>query len=192
MSRGTKRRGGNTTLLLDYHQRPFLRFTQELIKTGYNFLAPANIVRDYWRLLPSGPLDQLAAHQYVTTYANCVENEMAQIMRKRSVGYWLHLFRRIGPGPIGKDKRYQTILITRSILEAAAQKYGLLGRCPYLAPVTEVGIAAILSGLLMDEAYWPERHGLLKDKQLALTIFGPDNIREFYELEKLAYELWRC
>lgn len=117
---------------------------------------------------------------------------MATTITSASLAYWLHLYRRLFPGPIGQNTDPVTIGLTRAVLEAAIQKHAPLERCGKLAPHKDIPIDAVLGGMLMSDDFTMERQLLAAaPNQLVFTDFSMDNLAEFYALERLAYEVWR-
>ena len=55
----------------------------------------------------------------------------------------------------------------------------------------EIPINKILGGILMSDEFSIERELLLSNKQLVLTGFSSNELKQFYDIERLAYEIWR-
>ncbi len=110
---------GSLYIFLDYYQRAFILLHNELSKSGYNSKLPHPIRKRYWSLLPYRQYESLEARQLVQSYISLVENELKDIISRNSIAYWLHLYRRLYPGPIGENEDVATIFSVRATLEAA-------------------------------------------------------------------------
>jgi hypothetical protein len=187
-SRKRKRR----RLYIEYHTIPFAKFHDELEERGLTH-DPHKARADYWSLVPSGQYGPEQGRELVMSYVNSIEAKLAAILSKNSIAYFLHVYRRLAPYPIGRDKRPMTISLVRMTLEAAIQKYALPGMCCRIGVSTELKPEAILNGFLVnDERLWSVWGSVLKERsQLVLTDFGARELAEFYMLEKLAFELWK-
>ena len=84
-----------------------------------------------------------------------------------------------------------TILWTRKTLEAAAQKWAPLELCNRVAISDQVAGSEILRGFLAEHE--PETLASVRAApQLVLTDFGAVELADLFEIEKLAYEIWKC
>ena len=153
-----------------------------------------HIIRQlYWSSLPPGTYDYDMGTDYLKRYYDLLVDEIRKIVSAHSRMYWLHLSRRILPDSSGRNKSPATISITRRILDAAYQKYGLKGYCDAIGFAYKDNIDQVLDGLLLKDGFQYERELLLNiPGQMVLTKFSPANYIEYFELEKLAYEIWRC
>jgi hypothetical protein len=176
---------------LDYYQRVFMLLHQQLETAGYDPEQPHPIRARFWRLLPYREYSPLKSREFLHQYLNSVECELAGIVGEHSLAYWLHLYRRLAPGPIGEDKKPGAIGLVRTALEAAIQKYARFQPCDRVGITNEIPIDSVLGGILMAPEFEVEREGLQKMNQLVLTDFSSAELREFYDVERLAYELWR-
>jgi hypothetical protein len=180
-------------VFFEYYSRPFYLLQSELKRTGYSFHTVSATRSSFWKIVPDEALSSERSRDTILTYAKVVERDLRVILEARSIAYWLHLFRRIGPGAIGADKNPATISTTRRVLEAAAQKYSQLSLCEAIGPSTPGNLQKVFSGLLSAPDFTLEREALMRaDPQFVLLAFTSDNLRQFYELEKLAYEIWFC
>jgi len=127
---------------------------------------------------------------------------MAQILRRHSVFFWLHLYRRIGVGlspEHGGKTDANTVGLVRQIVELAISKHGDKTRKDDLAPVSKVHFKDILGGHC--QRLWQRWLGpvdaLGKFRRLAATrqwVITQFEIRDFidaYLVEGYAYEYWR-
>lgn len=188
---GEGKNEGSMILMLDYHQRAFALLHEELERDGYRSEVPHPIRRRFWGLLPYRQYNPMESSPLVLKYINSVERELAGTIGKHSLAYWLHLYRRLSPGAIGDDKQPATVGQTRAVLEAAIQKYAMFEPCSRVGITSEIPIDRVLGGILMDPEFHLEREILKTARQLVLTDFSSIELREFYQVERLAYELWR-
>jgi hypothetical protein len=147
----------------------------------------------YWGSIPSKVYGHDESEKLVYAYLDTVTKEIEKIVSSRSRMYWLHLSRRVLPDTSGNDKSNITISITRRILDAAYQKYGLDKFCDSIGSASRDNISHVLDGLLLLPGYRYEKEMLFQTLgQIVLTKFNSGNYIEYFELEKLAYEVWRC
>jgi len=189
----TEKNEAKTLFMMDYYQRPFYLLHQEHAQTftHYDFIKPHSIRNRFWQLIPRDEYPSEEGRVYLNSYLNSVEAELAKQMRKLSLAYCLHLYRRLSPGPVGQDQQPRTIGLTRAVLEAAIQKYARFQLCNKIANSATIPIEKVLSGLLMAPEFEAERKIIAQGNQLVLTDFTNIDLLSFYELEKLAYEIWR-
>jgi len=180
-----------TTVLLDYYQRPFLLFHQETSRIYNDFTRPHSIRKRFWQLVPHGEYPSEQGRVFLNSYLKSVEAELAKLISELSLAYCLHLYRRLSPGPIGVDQQPRTIGLTRAVLEAAIQKYARFQLCNKIAESATVPIEKVLGGLLMAPEFEVERDIVARGNQLVLTDFTSKDLLVFYDLERLAYEIWR-
>jgi hypothetical protein len=176
---------------LDYYQRPFYfisrQITKEILKQ------PHSKRKSYWSLVPEREYDYLQSKQLILGYLNVITKEIKSIVSSKSVMYWLHLSRRILPGASGKNTSQLTVGITRKIIDSAIEKYGKEQFCECIGLFEDIDISKVFDGLLLGDSFEYERE-LLESlpRQLILTKFNQSNMLEYYTLEKLAYEVWKC
>lgn len=175
----------------DYHKRPFALFHEQLARSGYRLDRPSSVRKRYWGLLPYREYSPLEIRPALLQYLQLVEQELEQIVQCQSLAYWLHVYRRLFPGPVGANKEAATIGNTRASLEAAFQKYAKLSPCDRIGVTGQVSVGEVFGGLLLDDEFAFERESLEGNAQLALTNFGYIELKELYEAERLAYEIWR-
>ena len=109
---------------LEYYQRVFAKLHVELYESGYSVDASHHIRSRYWRLVPDGKYSSIRSVELANQYLKIVEEEIKNNISEHSLCYWLHLYRRLRPGPIGPDTRPMTIGYVRLVLEASFQKGG--------------------------------------------------------------------
>ncbi|SEG50102.1 hypothetical protein [Flavobacterium urumqiense] len=176
---------------LDYYQRPFITISQPIIR---EIIKQPHLKRkSYWSLVPEREYNYLQAKRLVLEYYDVVLKEIEEIISSKSRIYWLHLSRRILPSTSGKDKSPITIGATRKIIDAAIEKYGKDEFCKCVGITGDINISEVFDGLLLSEYFEYERELLEKlPRQVVLTKFNQTNMLEYYTLEKLAYEVWKC
>ena len=176
---------------LDYYQRPFILLHEENARSHPKLAAVHPIRNRFWQLVPPGEYTSEEGRIFLTSYLTAVEAELAKFISDLSLAYCLHLYRRLAPGPIGTDQQPHTIGLTRAILEAAIQKYARFQLCNKIAESAMIPIDKILGGLLMASEFEIERNIIAQGNQLVLTDFTSADLAAFYDLERLAYEIWK-
>jgi hypothetical protein len=156
-----------------------------------DFAVPHSIRNRFWQLVPHGVYSSEEGRVFLHSYLTAVEAELAKQIQEFSLAYSLHLYRRLAPGPIGRDPQPATIGLTRAILEAAIQKYARFQLCNKIAESTAIPIDKVLGGLLMAPEFEVERNIVAQANQLVLTDFTNSDMLAFYDIERLAYEIWR-
>ena len=180
-------------MILEYYQKAFALFHNEYCNRPDYFRGPHPIRNRYWQFMREGTYDLYQARQLLGQYLSVLEREMSEIIQKHSLAYWLHIYRRLFPGTAGRDEQPGTIMLTRAVLEAAIQKYAKFALCDGIALSKDVRMEDILCGLLMAPEFEMERELIMEGpNQLVLTNFSTDEFIEFYQVEKLAYEVWRA
>lgn len=177
---------------IDYYQPTFARLHEEMETRAYQMSSPHSLRASFWSLAKSGAYDPVSGRSIMRAYLSCVETEMERVISRQSIAYWLHVYRRISPYPIGENESAATIFLVRKSLEAAISKYGLSTLCDRIGFSNEVPIESVLRGAFTEERFEPVRRSLREQPQLVLTNFGVVQMEEVYDLEKLAYECWRC
>jgi hypothetical protein len=182
---------GTQKVLLEYHQLPFALFHKDLEKLGYDGFRHHDIAQSFWNIVPPGIYDSLQAKPILEKYSEVLEREIGTALAKHSIAYWLHAYRRLFPGPMGDNAQPHTVQIVRSTLESAIPKYGKSELCSGVGFSAEVSSDAIFKGILCHPRFKPLRDHLRLNNQLVLTDFDVNSLRELYELEKVAYQIWR-
>lgn len=172
----------------NYHSNAFLHFHNK----GRQSLASSNNYRkDFWSKVGNGIFEAEAALDHLKTYKLFLENTFQEIIQPYSVAYWLHVSRRILPNTMGDDKRPETIIICRNIINAAIQKYGQLVSCNTLRMSNEIEIKDTFKGLFLTPEFSQDRKLFTEaPPQLVLTEFDEVSLLQYYDLEHLAYEIW--
>ena len=187
-SRGHRRK---PRFVFAYHMFSFRRLHEELKTTGYNPHHGPAVRHSFWSVVPPGSYPPLAGHELVTRYLSVLERELASIVRKQSLHYWIHAYRRLPSIPSGPGADTASDPLTRQTLEAAFRKYATFTRCDRIAEGTAVPESAIFDGRGNTEERAFVRSALLAAPQTVLTGFGVNELRELYEAEALAFDVWR-
>jgi len=184
--------GKPRVLFLEYYELPFALFHHDLVRGGYDPLTNHKVAGSFWNVVPPGFYDADDARPIIGQYLKVLEERLSATIRQHSLGYWIHAYRRLFPGPIGEDDSKATIHLVRSTFEAAVHKYATLNPCSGLGFSHQIEPDAIFKGLLMEPRFAGLRTELRKSPQLVLTDFDVSSLRELYELERIAYQVWRC
>jgi hypothetical protein len=177
--------------MVEYHTLTFSRLQREMfLLYGNDMPAPA-IRQHFWRIIPPGSYLANEAQGFLNQYLSRVEAELAEHLATQSIAYWLHIYRRLALGPIGEDKSPGTIANTRAILEAAIQKYGRAELCNKIAPSSFVKLDQVFAGESKGTERYVIKRVLAREPMLVLTDFKVNDLYRFYQLERLAYEIWR-
>ena len=178
---------------LEYYQGPFILFHDDLRNSGYEPLKHHEVAASFWGIVPPGHYDSESARPIIQQYLSVLEQRLSDVIRRHSIGYWLHAYRRLFPGPIGGNDSDATVYLVRSTFEAAVQKYGSFDVCSGVGFSDQVDPSRIFKGLMMAPEFARIRELLLKGHpQLVLTDFDSGDFKELYEMERLAYQVWRC
>ena len=175
---------------VEYYHTAFYAFGATLSQQGYDD-RPSPKRRSFWQLIPPGTYDPAKARDYLETYLHSLETALREVIQPQSLAYWLHLGRRFPPHAVGSEKSSTTIQITRTVLDAAIQKYAKVELCNRVAISNQVEPSKILQGFLVGKGHQALLDALVSQPQLVLTDFWLEQYREFRDTEKLAYEVWR-
>jgi hypothetical protein len=134
-----------------------------------------------------------------------LEAEMADVLRTRSVCFWLHLYRRIGVmlhphHESNTDPR--TVMLVRQIVELAITKHGRATDADELVPSNRVKPDLILGGFMragikarfkprFTKTYQRLTQSLRDSPQMVIKEFAEDDFVRVYLVEGLAYQYWR-
>ena len=178
-------------IVIDYYQRPFLLYSQEI--ASYLNDGPHKKRFSYWSIIPEGTYGYVGGTSLIHGYYKGILREVKNIVGNRSRMYWLHLSRRILPYTMGENKDPETIYATRKILDSAIEKYAKDEFCEGVGITKNFPLSEVLDGLLMAPDFALERQ-LLDEAgpQVVLKKFNTSNLVEYYLLEKLMYEIWKC
>src|SRR6266571_4993479 len=98
----TKKAGANESqppLILEYYQPIFYLLNEAIRRSSYSIAAPHPIRHSYWKVVPRGEYSSDRARGVINPYRNLLEAELAKILAKHSLAYWLHIHRRLSPSP---------------------------------------------------------------------------------------------
>jgi hypothetical protein len=84
-------------VLLDYYNFTLAALIAQLKRDGYDSTRPTEVRHWFWRQVPNGTYAYMQARSLLLAYAKRIEQEIAAIVSKQSVVYWLHVFRRLAP-----------------------------------------------------------------------------------------------
>ena len=178
-------------ITLEYYQRPFHLISQQI--DSEIFKHPHQKRKSFWSLVPEKEYKYSKAKELIEAYYRSLLNEINFIVSSKSRMYWLHLSRRILPYSSGKDKSPATIGITRRIIDGAIEKYAKDTFCNHIGLTGNIDISEVFDGLLLSKDFEYERNSLQNSpNQVVFTKFNQANMVEYYALEKLAYEIWKC
>ncbi len=178
----------------EYYVRPFLLMHEEYRR--YRAIGIVEschpIRRRFWQHVPQGTYDRDQSIELLQAYLKSLNSEARQTFSRHSIAYWLHVYRRLSPGPIGADERPQSIGLTRAVFEAALQKHATHEFCSGIGESKRMPIGQVLAGALLAEQFETERKALLDaPDQLVLAEFTTVSLADVYQAEMLAYEVWR-
>jgi len=187
----------NSILFLEYHDVAFIYLHSELEKRGYSYASFHQLRSDFWSTIEEGIYDSNNGKKLINDYLNLVESEVKKVIEKKSLAYWIHLIRRIAcvlsKYEIDDDtERIGVIGLVRCIFEAMIQKYSSIRPCNNVGFSNQIKIEEILNGFFSKHELIDFGKAIIEKPQLVLTHFDLDELIEFYELEKLIYEIWRC
>lgn len=182
---------GRQEIGIDYYTPTFLRYHERLNDVGFEVETVHPIRTHYWGTIPPGEYSHNLATILLDGYIARVEQELASALSQHSILFWLHQYRRLFPGSSGISREGATRMMQRAAFEAAVQKYALPDRCSGLVSSNSVPIERVLDGSEHpSEREYLEK--LLANPQLVLVDYGWQDLLKLYELEKLAYEIWRA
>ncbi len=183
----------NTYIIMyEYYHRPFQLFGKNISTLCSSLLRPPKIRSTFWNIVLEGEYNYLEANDLLYAYLITLRNFMKDSISQHSLAYWYHIYRRIAPFGNGYIKDPATIAITREIMEAAFQKYGLNHYCSGIAEFSDIHIDEVLSGLFLDDHFKDERDQLLSSPhQIVLKNFNQYDLFNVYSIEHIAHEIWR-
>lgn len=183
--------------IFEYHN---ILFSYIYENTKIDFMKERNkiadqIVAEHIHNCLEGDLQGKGSIESLTSLQNNIEEKMASIISKKSIYYWVHLYRRIGVESSFHGESLQTLLYYRTILEIAFKKYGATVIGDELLIVKDnnkdVRIDEIANGLYKKAC---EQYGLPTNPNVDIGIclknFDEDSLLEIYTLERLAFEYW--
>lgn len=178
----------------EYYQRAFGYLHEKLRELDDDPCSYHSIRNKFWGSVPEGIYNPEIGEMLVNEYLKRLENEISNIISKNSIAYWIHLLRRIlcTLAKCGDDReRPSTIGLVRCIFEASIQKYAKIEPCHRVVSTDKLKIEDILDGFFIEEGINEVEEEIIGNNQLVLAKFGLNELKEFYELENLVFEVWR-
>ena len=143
-----------------------------------------------------------SAWQVLRGYLQKIEEQIAEIVRDHSPGFWFHLHRRIRPtlAEIHEGSTDDTtVALVRRIAELSYAKYGDLDLTDDLSPIIQTRLETFLGG-----AWYEATAAALKSKlkakklyqeikwtkQVVPTDFQASDLCDVFGVEGLCYEYW--
>ncbi|RWM17822.1 hypothetical protein [Mesorhizobium sp.] len=146
------------------------------------------------------------AWETVKGLLDIIEHEIASSLRKRSVFFWMHLYRRIGvmlSPEMESNTDPRTVALVRNVVELAIRKHGDMGHANEFVQSDRVNPDLILGGWMKRgvkqwmAASRPNRtyrnfvQMVRAQKQLVVRDFNERDLIEIYRVEGLAYQYWQ-
>ena len=143
-----------------------------------------------------------AAWQVFRNYLDVIELRIADIVRRHSPSFWLHIHRRLRPmlaDIMDVKTDAMTVRLVRSIAELAYSKYGDLDRTDDLGPIIRTRLETFLDGAwyaatadaLGSKLKAKKQYQALKrSKQVVMTDFRVSDLHDVYGVEGLCCEYW--
>jgi hypothetical protein len=100
-SRKPARRHQRIALGIDYYWRPFALLHNDLAQSGFRLPESHTHRQAFWALVPPAFYEPLQARPLLLAYASSLGARIGPLLSGASLGYWLHLYRRLSPSPIG-------------------------------------------------------------------------------------------
>jgi hypothetical protein len=195
---------GSPLLSLEYYQ-PIFSYLGEVYGDRIQralHVKPVELRRKHFlNQLPTGEvLSKEAAWQPCRSYLGIIEENIATILRRHSIFFWIHLYRRIGVqlSPKHEDKTdANTLGLVRGIVDLAIAKHGDPARTTDVALSSTIKPPQVLGGhfqrifakLNVDVAAYFKQ--LAASGQWVLTEFEQRDYFDIFFVEGLAYEYWR-
>ncbi len=196
---------------LPYHQPAFLHITRIFkyqIRDVLYFKFAAFRASLLLAHLPVGKiLDGNDAWDHVRGVLDAIDGEMRTIASRRSVAYWLHIYRRIGVflSPEHESKTdHTTVGLVRQIVELAIQKHGLssasgeFGFSDMLSPEIilggwmKKGLKSLGNKKMSGEQLFRRYAAILRSNPTwVIRDFSKRDLIDIYALEGAAYQYWR-
>lgn len=196
---------------LPYHQPAFLHLAK-IFEDQIRYVLSRRFAE--WRgeqllaRFPTGKiLDGADAWNHVREILDALDGEMRTIASRRSVAYWLHIYRRIGVflSPEHEDKTdHITLGLVRQIVELAIQKHGLRAAPGEFGLSDALGPNVILGGWMKkglkslgnkgksgENLYRNYAAMLRRNSEWVIRDFSKRDIIDIYALEGAAYQYWR-
>lgn len=184
-------------MLFEYHTLLFAYLGKDILDTFDTkrdkiVSSIVNFYTDVFRY--KSPMTKLDGLNFINEIQNRLETEIRSIISNKSVYYWLHLYRRIGPeASFGESKT--TLWLYRNMMECAFLKYGNL-KCGkeliFSNKTKKISDQNIASGNYTKalKYYLKDKYESHKNTGIYLGKFEKDDLMEVYILERILYEYW--
>ena len=181
---------------IDYYQPVFAHYHDEILKNSkiIEYIDDISSLREKFWGLTLYPNNYRPDYgwQLVKTYLDLVEKNMAEIVSKHSIYYWIHLYRRIGVShPKGGDDIKTTFLV-RNIMEASFIKYGKICEIEDMVRTIDIVPSQLLGGELFRLGFVDFAKHYCEHRRWVIKEMSFESFIEIYKLETLAYEYWFC
>jgi hypothetical protein len=181
----------NTRFLLDYSALPMNELWREGSSQHERIAAiEVTLRRKYWSSISPHRLFGEAAQAAVKQYAVLAERAIAEIVRTRSIAYWLHAYRHVPVLRTSVDP--MTAGLVRATLENAFQKYASLTLCDGIAWSDEILPERIFNGRFVRLHSMQAAAAIRGIRRLVLTDFGIDQLQQLWLLDQLAGDIHHC
>lgn len=202
--------GQESPVSFEYYQptfRAFLSIHHKAIED--NLLhKPLAIRHSYYSQLEKDKyFSPSASYQLSRAYLGELEKEIERVLKRHSVFFWLHIYRRIG---VSLSKRHEdktdpnTILLVREIVELAIVKYSNFKRADDVKLAKNTALRkilgghflrhtkSVLKGMSVSKADISNYFREFKSRaEWVLEDFQLQDFLDIYFVEGLAYEYWR-
>ena len=140
------------------------------------------------------PLTLLESFRFLKNLQTSIENKASEIISKKCIYYWVHLYRRISPGKIYGFESTTTLALYRNMVECCIRKYGkincgleiVFGNNNY-----DVSLEDIASGNYLKALNFFSLTNHTIDKQgVYLGKFNEIDYLDIYIVERLMFEYW--
>ena len=140
------------------------------------------------------PLSLLESLRFLNNLKISIENKASELISKKCIYYWVHLYRRISPGKIFGAESDTTLALYRNMVECCIQKYGkincgleiLYGNDHYEVSLKDIASGNYLKALKFFSFtnYEIDKHGVYLGK------FDKIDYLNIYIIERLMSEYW--
>lgn len=150
----------------------------------------AQVRADYTERYPTREPQESTPRRRLLEFAERIEHEIAEVVRRHSLLYWLHAVRCFRPRIPAVDPI--VVFQIRMCVESAIQKYAQTALCGRVGWSDEVPPERILRGLFAATADADAIEALSRTRMPVLTDFGRDELDELDFLHQACEHLQRC
>ena len=186
----------------DYHWFLF-RYIEQKFYSAHNFelfkllrdKSTEDIVKFYIDSCKfKSPLTLLESLRFLNNLKISIENKASEIISKRCIYYWIHLYRRIGLGKIFGNESDTTLALYRNMVECCIQKFGrincgleiIYGNESYDIKAKDIASGNYLEAL---KFFSLTKHEINND-DIYLGNFNEIDYTNIYIVERLMFEYW--